>query len=301
MDVSKLRDSVIAGRVTTRPNIVLVKDLMQTPENHQFSLGVGHQLTPDLALNADFVHQDVRHLYTRLNANYLNTTTSPGTRVLTSSYGDIILWDDFARARFDALVVAAAYRRPRLLTNLSYTLGFYKADYDAVTAPAYAFQSSYNMQRTSGDERHRIVLSEVATLPWLGLEVSGIATVASPRPFTAFIGQDLNHDNDVTDDYFPSGDPAGLRTQRPSNAWKNWYRNLDLRAGAPLVAAAGTTLRATVEIFNVFNTNNVAGFQGRQRNAAGALLVDAGGRPTFGTANSAFGARRVQAGLRAEF
>lgn len=302
MDVATLRQRVAAGTVASTPNIILVKDRMQAPENHQFSLGVGHQLTPDLAINADYVHQDVRHLYTRLNANYLNVGVTPSQRVLTSKYGDIVLWDDFGKAKFDAFVVAAAYRRAGLLTNLSYTLGFYKADYDAVTAPAYAFQSAYNMQRTSGDERHRVVLSEVATLP-LGFELSGIATVASPRPFTATNGQDLNRDNDFTDDFYTSatGDPTALRTVRPSNAWKNWYRNLDLRLGAPLFASRGTALRASVEIFNVFNTNNVAGFQGRLNNAAGTPLLGADKQPSFGRPNSAFSARRVQAGLRAEF
>ena len=294
MDVDVLRQRVISGTVPSTPNIVLVKQLMQAPENRQLSLGIGHQMTHALALNLDYVHQDVRHLYTRLNLNYRDFTVSAaGPRKLTPRYGDIVVWDDFGRAKFDALVFSTAWQRPALLTNLSYTLGWYRADYDAVTAPAYAYRSSYNMQRTGGDERHRVVLSEVATLPW-GFELSGIATVASPRPFAASIGQDLNKDNDFTDDFFPSGDPAGTRTQLPPSAWNQWYRNLDLRVGKSLFASRGTTVRATAEIFNVFNTNNVAGYNGRQRDAAGALL------PSYGRPNAAFGARRAQVGMRVE-
>ena len=301
MDIPTLQQRVAAGTVASTPNLILVKHKMEAPENHQFSLGVGHQVTPALAINLDYVHQDVRHLYTRLNANYTNTAVTPAARVLTSKYGDIILWDDFGKAKFDAVVVAAAYRTPKLLTNLAYTLGYYRADYDAVTAPAFAYQSAYNMQRTAGDERHRVVLSEVATLPF-GFELSGIATVASPRPFTATYGQDLNRDNDVTDDWYTNPtDPSALRTVRPSNDWKNWYRNLDLRIGAPLFRTRGASLKASLEIFNVFNTYNVAGFQGRLNNAAGSPLLGANGKPSFGTANSAFSARRAQAGLRAEF
>jgi hypothetical protein len=291
-DVEVLRQRVISGAVPSTPNLVLVKNKMEAPENRQLSLGVGHQFTPDFSINADYVHQDVRHLYLRLNANYRQGAT--GTRVLTANYGDIVLWDDFGRAKFDALVFSTSYRRERMLTNLSYTLGYYKADYDAVTAPAYAFRSSYNMQSISGDERHRVVLSEIANLPW-GFELSGIATVASPRPFAAFLGQDVNVDNDFADDFLPDGDPAGKRTVRPSNDWKNWYRNVDLRVAKSLFTTQGTTLRLTAEIFNVFNTDNIATFSGRQRDAAGNALT------TYGQSNSAFGSRRGQVGLRAEF
>jgi carboxypeptidase family protein len=294
MDVSVLRGLVIAGTVPSTPNIILVKNKMEAPENRQMSLGIGHQFTDDLAFNADYVHQDVRHLYNRLNPNYRRGATGP--RNLTANYGDIVLWDDFGKAKFDAVMVSMNYRRAQLLTNLSYTLGFYKADYDAVTAPAYPFASSYNMQRTAGDERHRLVLSEVADFArWGGVQIAAIVTVASPRPYNAFIGQDLNVDNDLTDDFFPSGAPDGERTIRPGNEFKNWYRNVDLRVGKSLFTTQGATVRLTAEMFNVFNTDNVAGFFGRQRDAAGALIAN------FGQANGAFGARRAQVGARLEF
>jgi hypothetical protein len=294
MDVAVLRGRVIAGTVPSTPNLVLVKNKMEAPENRQMSIGIGHQFTDDLAFNADYVHQDVRHLYNRLNPNYRRGATGP--RNLTANYGDIVLWDDFAKAKFDAVMVSVNYRRAQLLTNLAYTLGFYKADYDAVTAPAYPFRSSYNMQRTAGDERHRVVLSEVADFArWGGVQIAAIVTLASPRPYNAFIGQDLNVDNDLTDDFFPNGAPDGERTIRPGNEFKNWYRNVDLRVGKSLFTAQGTTVRLTAEVFNVFNTDNVAGFFGRQRDAAGNLLAN------FGQPNGAFGARRAQVGARLEF
>jgi hypothetical protein len=294
MDVAALRQQVIDGTVNTPPNLVLVKNKMEAPENRQFSVGVGHQFTDDFALNADYVHQDVRHLYTRLNANYRQGANQP--RILTQSYGDIILWDDFGRAKFDAFMLSVNYRRAQFLTNLAYTLGFYKADYDAVTAPAYAFRSSYNMQRTAGDERHRLVLSEVADFArWGGVQVAAIVSVASPRPYNASIGQDLNTDNDFTDDFFPGGSPAGERTIRPGNEWKNWYRNVDLRLGKSLFTAQGMTVRLTAEVFNVFNSDNIAAYGGRQKTAAGVAITN------FGQPTGAFGARRGQVGARLEF
>src|SRR5688500_5260699 len=232
----------------------------------------------------------------RLNANYLNTQPNPDVRVLTPNYGDIVLWDDFAKAKYDAVMMSVNYRRGRLLSNLAYTLGWAKADYDAVTAPAFAFRSSYNMQETIGDERHRLVLSEVADFEWLGgLQIAGIVSLASPRPFGASIGQDLNFDNDFADDFFPDGSPSGSRTIRPDNDFKNWYRNVDLRLGKSLFTAQGRTVRLTAEVFNVFNTDNVAAFGGRQKTAAGVDITN------FGQPTGAFGARRAQVGARFEF
>ena len=291
-DVAALRARIVSGQIASTPNIVLVKNKMQAPENRQLSVGLGHQFTPDLALNADYIHQDVRHLYTRLNPNYRDVTRN--ARNLTPKYADIILWDDFGRAKFDALVMSLGYRRPALMSNLSYTLGFYNAEYDAVTAPAYPFRETYNMQRTAGDERHRFVLSEVATLKW-GIELASIVTLASPRPYGVTLGVDVNKDDNFTDDFLPDGSVTGERTVRPDGAWKNWYRNLDIRVGKKFLEGSNMNFRITGEVFNVFNTNNVAGFFGRQKDAAGNPISN------FGVANSAFGARRAQVGTKVEF
>ena len=291
MDVAALRQRVISGQIASTPNLVLVKNKMEAPENRQLSLGIGHQVTPDFAINADYIHQNVKHLYNRLNPNYRDVTRN--ARNLTTRYGDIVLWDDFARAKFDALVLSTNYRRTWLLSNLSYTLGYAKADYDAVTAPAYPFRATYNMQATNGDERHRFVLSEVANLRW-GFEVSSILTLASPVPYNVTLGVDVNKDDNLTDDFPPDGSTTGTRTVRPEGL-KNWYRNLDLRASKKFATRGDLTFRITGEVFNVFNTNNVAGFNGRQKDAAGAALA------TYGKPNAAYGARRAQVGTKVEF
>lgn len=290
-NVDSLRQVVAGGAVKSTPNLVLVKNRMNTPENHQYSLGVGQQITDALALNVDYIHQNVRHLYARLNLNYLDKSTTPATRHLTSQYGDIIVWDDFATARFDALVTSLAYQKPSVTATLSYTLGFYKADYDAVTAPAFPFRSSYNLQPTAGDERHRFVLSEVAHIPW-GITLSSITTVASPRRITATLGRDVNLDNSLEDDFLPNGNPAGMRTIQPSNSWRNWYRNVDVRLEKGLFSTGSVNYKVSAEVFNLLNTYNVAGYNGRMLDQAGNPLA------SFGQPNSAFGARRAQVGLR---
>ena len=54
-------------------------------------------------------------------------------------------------------------------------------------------------------------------------------------------------------------------------------------------------MRLTAEVFNVFNTDNIASFGGRQKTAAGVDITN------FGQATGAFSARRAQVGARFEF
>jgi hypothetical protein len=286
-DVQELRDRVAQGGANATPQPILVKEKMRAPENWQWSLGVGHQFTPSLGVNVDYVHQNLRHLYVRLNPNYFDKTAN--ARALTPAFGDIILWDDFGKAFFQGVVTSATYQRATSRVSLAYTLGFYKATFDGNLAPAFAFRDLYDMQYTTGDERHRAVLAASGRLPF-GFQLSGVATVASPHPFVVTVGQDVNNDNVLTDDF-----PNGVRTQRPSNAWKNWYRTVDVRLARSLFERGSQRLTLVAEVFNLFNSENISGFAGQQFQANGQPI------PTFGQPNSAFAARQAQVGVKVEW
>jgi hypothetical protein len=266
---------------------ILVKNLMRTPENWQFSLGLGHQFSDAFGLNVDFVHQDIRNLYVRRNPNYFDRTLN--RRVLTTAYGDIILWDDFGKAKFDGVLTSATYSMGVSRLNLAYTLGFYESEFDGNLAPVFPFRSSYDMQATSGDERHRAVLSGLTRLP-LGIQFSGIATVASPRPFAVTDGRDLNNNNVFFDDF-----PGGIRTKRPDGAWKNWYRTVDIRLQRSLFTRGAQKLTIMGEVFNLFNTDNISAFGSQQFQANGSPIA------TFGQATGAFAARQAQLGVRVDW
>jgi hypothetical protein len=287
-DPEVLRQRVRAGGGQAPLALVLVKDRMNTPRNVQWSAGVGHQLTRELGINLDYVQQQMSDLYVRRNPNYFNTAAA--TRALVPNYGDITLWDDFGRASFRGLISQATYHRARTRANLAYTLGYYRADFDGNLANAFPFQSSYRTQPTSGDERHRAVLSGLTPVP-LGFTVSMIATVASPRPVAVTDGRDLNRNNVFFDDFLG----GQYRTVRLPNEWRNWYRTVDMRVARPFATRGRAKLSASFEVFNLFNSNNVAAFNGRQYNAAGVRLAN------FLRPSSAFAARQAQAGLRAEY
>jgi hypothetical protein len=260
---------------------------METPRNAQWSLGIGQQFTNTFGVNVDFVDQHMSNLYVRLNPNYFNTTTR--ARALTSSYGDINLWDDFGKATFRGVISQATYQRDRTRVNLAYTLGWYRADFDGNLANIFPFQSSYEMQPVSGDERHRVVVSGMSPIPF-GFTISTIATVASPRPVAVTDGRDLNADNVFFDDFID-----GERTVRPSNAWKNWYRTVDLRLARPLVQRGRAKVSASLEVFNLFNSDNILSFGARRSDATGRAIAN------YMQPISAFAARQAQLGLRAEY
>ncbi len=293
-DPAVLRQRVIAGQ-SGSPAPILMNLEMKTPHSRQASLGIGHQLTPEFGVNLDYVIQHMDNLYVQRNPNYLDKTVTPNRRKLTANYGDILLWDDIGQSDYSAVMVQATWQRKRSRVNFAYTLGFYQGDFDTAALPNFAYGFLFNRQRTTGDERHRFVISNVTPLPFKFL-FSAVSTFASPRPFSQIDGRDINLDN-ITGDDFPGGtvSSTGIRTAMPANAWVNWYRNVDVRLARPLFDMNGKKVSLTAEGFNVFNFKNNLSYGGTQFTATGAPVA------TFGKPLSSFGARMGQLGMKVEF
>ncbi|HEX4682675.1 MAG TPA: hypothetical protein VH277_08210, partial [Gemmatimonadaceae bacterium] len=293
-DPSVLRAQVIAGK-SGSPAPILIKDDMQTPHSLQMSLGIGHQFTNELGLNVDYVRQHMDNLYVERNPNYLDKSVTPNARKLTSAYGDILLWDDIGKSDYSAFLTQATWQRDRSRFNLAYTLGWYEGDFDLASLPNYALPFLFDRQASSGDERHRIVLSEVTPIPF-GFLLSSVSTFASPRPFITIDGRDINLDNTTADDYLGgTATTSGLRTTRPANAFPNWYRTVDVRLARPLFVKNGTKVSLSAEVFNLFNWENVLSWGGTEFTATGTRV------PTFGVPTGAYAARQGQVGIRLDW
>jgi len=187
------------------------------------------------------------------------------------------------------------WQRRSTRINLAYTLGWYEGDFDLAGLPNYAYNFLFDRQRSSGDERHRIVLSEVSPLPF-GFTFSSITTIASPRPFVATDGRDINLDNITGDDYIGGTlTTTGNRTIMPANAWPNWYRTVDVRLSRPLYTRSGTKVSASAEAFNLFNWRNNLSYGAIQYTATGTP------QPSFGKPAGVYSARQAQVGLRVDW
>jgi hypothetical protein len=293
VDAAELRRRVIAGGGTAVPPMVnLIPEDLDVPQNRQWSLGFGTYITSSLALNLDYVDQAISNLFVSMNLNWLDVSQTPAKRVLSSSHANIIAHGDFARTRFRALLTRLSFvPGGDVRLNLSHTLASARADWDLenAQAPAAAAGEFYVLQRISGDERHRFVLSGIWELPF-GVGVSTIATAASPRPYKTVVGQDLNRNNFQEDDWID-----GKRYRVPENAWRNWYRVVDMRLTKAIRIRQNANVSVIVEAFNIFNTENYSGYFGVQRNATGELRSD------FGSPSGTFATRQFQIGTKLEF
>src|SRR5262249_28731147 len=108
------------------------------------------------------------------------------------------------------------------------------------------------------DQRHRFVLSGLSQLPW-DLQVSGIVTAGSGRPFTPLAGADLNGDGNGG--AFPPDrarrNPADESTSVGRNSETTAAQvDVDVRLSRRFRLGTRGTLDAIVEAFNLFNRAN---------------------------------------------
>ena len=274
-DPGELRTIARSGGGTqVPPNIVLLPDRLEAPASRQWSMGGTRWVGEHLALDMDYSDKRTSNLPVTVRVNLRNAS---GQRPLTSRYGGITLWGDFGDARFRAVLTTLRYERARTRVSAAYTLGWARSDFRALSTSDLPDSSSYRMQQSEGDERHRVVVVATTTLPF-SIQLSTITIAASPRPFLVAgsdVNQNLLQDDDAAD---------GTRTHRP-RGWEHWYRTIDVRL-ARAVAVKGGHLTITAEAFNVLNTSNHAEY----RSAAGTS--------DFGEPIGDYARRQVQLGIR---
>ena len=270
-------DTLRRRATSAAPTLHLLPDRMKTPSTRQWSAGIGRRLAEGVALNVDYLDQHLRNAYVTVRAN----AAVGGIRRLTPLYGDLYLWGDFGDATYKALLTSITVDRGHSLATVAYTLSAARSEFGVVSTNDYADSAAYRMQRSEANERHRIVGSMIQRLP-RRLSLSMIAVVASPRPFLATIGKDVNRNGFANDDW-----PNGTRTAY-HGGWGNWYRTLDLRLAKSMPTGRGE-VTATAELFNALDFANPAEYQG---------IV---GNPDYRKAVGEYARRSAQAGLRYSF
>jgi hypothetical protein len=254
-DPAELRRRVAAGGGTQTMNLVLLPDHLETPSSRQWSVGIGRRLSDHATLNIDYLDQHLRNVYVTVRENIPNAA---GQRPLTSRYGDILLWGGFGDATYRGVLASFSYDGAATHLSASYTLSWSASEFGFVMNADYPDSADYRLQRSEADERHRLVLAGFTELPFK-LRFSTIAVVASPRPFLAFAGSDVNNNGATTDDW-----PSGRRTAY-RGGWSNWYRTVDLRLTKSIRVSPGE-LAITAEVFNALSTRNHSAYQNVQSN-----------------------------------
>ena len=253
-DPAVLRARVLANRPAAAAALTLLPDRLETPANRQWSVGIGHRFSDQLALDVQYVHQHMTNLPVTVVGNRLDTLTRQ--RPLTNRYGNLTLWGSFGDAKYRAVLVSLIFNRGPTHLSAAYTLGWAESEFGTLSTSAYPDSTTYSMQRSDGDERHRLVVSGLTDLP-LGLQCSAIAVAASPRPFSVTVGTDVNQNDSNNDDW-----PNGILTWR-RDGWDDWYRTIDVRLGKSFPLPRGQLI-ATVDVFNLFNWANHSEFRSKQ-------------------------------------
>ncbi|MHB1687868.1 MAG: TonB-dependent receptor [Ignavibacteriaceae bacterium] len=283
-DPNVLRQLVLGGQGKSNPSLYLLNNVMKTPMINQWSIGIAHQVNENLAISVDYLNKHYSNIFKAYNANYYQPSIK--SRVLTNKYSDIWLYDTFGEAWWYGFLTSINYRKDNVFAQLSYTLSWAYTNDDNITE---TLRSLFFERRSIYDERHRVVVNFSYDFPW-NLQLSGIATLATPTPYTTYVGKDLNNDNNFADDLI-----NGQSNQVPNaSKIRNWYKMLDLRV-TKFIQFTNFKLGIYLEAYNSGNWFNAASYFGRQMDASGNQYSN------FGKATSAYLPRTLQLGARVFF
>ena len=254
-----------------RPDVTFFEPDFRQPRSFQYTAALERQVSSNLAVAFDFVHNNSVYLQRIHDINLLPPTyqldaLSPPVlrpRFSTanrpnSAFGIMRQQESSARSNYDALTLTLKRRyanRLQLLTN--YTLA-YNRDDDSnernfagiAYENAFNFQDEYRWSRN--DIRHRWAFSGIYDLP-LGFQVSSVFEWRTGTPFSAFTNADSNGDGQFTDKPIINGLPLLRNAFRQPN-----FFNQDVRLTKNVRVREGHQLAIIGEMFNIWNTENLS-------------------------------------------
>jgi hypothetical protein len=310
------------------PSVVQVASPgFRVPYSRQLSIGWTQALGRDVTLSVDGLAVRSHRLIGVVDYNPLLPALGPGRRPNDSgdqagTSASVNQFNSVDRGWYRGLVVAVRKRPSHGFEALaSYTLseaedtssdmfgqaniaedpGFGRDPHDR-EGPPLGFDTGPSRGPSAVDQRHRFVLSALGRLPW-GLQLSGILTVGSGRPFTALSGVDSNGDGVAATDR-ARRDPQDAASRVGRNAERlPGTATLDARLSRSIALSRDASLEMMVEAFNLFDrvnyseVNNVFG--------PGAFPEepqrDSAGRVTYGRYTRAYPPRQVQLAARFSF
>jgi hypothetical protein len=283
---------------------------MVNPYAVQVGAGVSHQLTPSLALKADYVHIKGSH---ELQSTNLNAPDPVTGKPLTDEFGPITEFETTGRSDYDALMVGLDKRMSNNLQFMaSYTLAKANNTVGSIWEPIgdpYRPQDEYGP--ATADRRHRFTVSGITTaLPW-GIQLSAVMTMATDRPF------DIRAGVPSPIDYFGfSLRPPGVTRDQGCRGVNlgtiNDFRAshglgavnsvacpgefaLDIRVAKAIRLGTSQNLDLMFEVYNLTGADNLA------HNDSQGVTTDVALSNTFGQAIVAGPPRQAQLGIRFRF
>ena len=277
-------DFIVAAGAT---NATRIGSDTEQPHVWTWSGGVAHQLTPVLAVSADYVYQRSDSMLRSVDANLFCCWPDgnplpiragnfpelggavPGFGRPDPRFNAITEYTSYGKSRYHGLQLALNKRMSEgYQFGLSYLLSRNQDDHNgAFSQPHNPFNLADEYADSLQDQRHRFVANWVVRLPW-DFNFSGILFAASGRAIGVSSGGiDINGDGVTGGDrpicgqdprFNPGcsflGIPNGQRV--PKNALRSdpVYRT-DLRV-ARRFTFGRVSFDPSIEVFNVFNRQN---------------------------------------------
>jgi hypothetical protein len=305
----------------------------RVPHTDEITAGYEHQLLPDLAVSADYLHSQQREMLMVLNLNPQfrastvvaqatpvrigSTTLTQATAELQQTYpgfvpfsGAVNQFINRGEVDYNAIMVQMKKRfSHNYSAQVSYTYGRSRGNTTGNGAPGSNFQVGDDLHleknegSTSFDIPNNFTFSGTARIPKTkGLQLSWVTRALSGTPFSIInTGFDLDQ-NGIQAEPLPAAEYSG--TGNDAYTVKNYkaerngargpgYFQADMRFGYVIGLSGRRRLEVSADAFNLTNRTNFANPSGDQF-APTTFLVQ--------TAYSAsYTPRKVQIGLRYEF
>ena len=286
--------TIPAGVALPKPTIFVFDQDYQDPRVQQASTGVEYALSQktSISVNYLFVHGDQLSRSTDINfgaATPVTFTVAGTSQALThyrfaagpyTNFARIISFQSTAVSTYHGLTIEANRRLGDLQARAAYTLGKVTDTVPDATAVVPGTDdakfasnpANFDADRAPGnnDQRQRLVLSGVYTSNASPRSLAGgwtfaaILTAQSGQPYSAYVSNDINLDQNARNDIAPG-------------TTRNQYRlpaqvTLDPRIARDLPAGRAT-VQLIWEAFNLFNRDNISGVRNTLYNVSGTTLT----------------------------
>lgn len=250
---------------SNKPAVTFMAQNFQNPYAQQYSAGYSRQLTNELSINIDGLYSYSLRDYRTIDLNYAVAAPRP-----VAGWNIVNQRAPIGAAKYKALFIRVD---KRLSKHYMYTVAYTLAstlDNGPQTTVTNPLNLSLDWGPGTNDRRHALVASGAYQLPW-GLVASGIWTVRSSMPFSAYSGlvnfdsvsqyvvgttrNQMNRDVDFNaiNTYRAS---RGLAAIDPSQIQNSSYNSFDFRLLESIKLKESMRLELYGQAFNLFNRTN---------------------------------------------
>jgi hypothetical protein len=294
----------------------------QDPLTQQFLVGFSHVFPHDTVLSVDYTHIHGIHGWRRLEINpLLPDPNNPGrfarpfSALTAAAFGDpnllgvVYSYHSLNNSLYDEVAAHFERRFTRAAAfQINYTLAWARAmggssDQNNISVPLFPQQASvtggdiypsWEWGPTSYDERHRVTIAGVFSLPF-EMDVSPSFTAATARPYTQYRGVNTSGDGNLQL-LGADGTPVGI-----DNARGLPLINANARVTKNVTLPGSRKLSIFAEFYNILNRANFGNQYGSRADQPSTYNKPIGYLGGFASTSTIPNSFQVQFGSRFSF